>query len=90
MEALAHSGALMAMELSWTPKLTLGRGLILEAGLIGSSQSKNFDGSFSLDLQPGLQVGLGGGGALWAGMILGLTGDHAESLATRFALSLPF
>jgi CheY-like chemotaxis protein len=62
MEALAHSGALMAMELSWTPKLTLGRGLILEAGLIGSSQSKNFDGSFSLDLQPGLQVGLGGAG----------------------------
>ncbi len=89
LDGLAYGDALMAMEFSWTPRLTLGRGLSLECGLIGSSQTENFDGHFALDLQPGLQVGLGRSGALFAGIVLGLTGDHSESMAARLGLSFP-
>lgn len=83
MEALVSNDALLAFETGFYPTFSLGNGLSLEAGLIGSSQNQDFEPNFALDLQPALNVGFARASSLQAAVALGLAGDHKEEMRVK-------
>ncbi len=90
MDALVADDALMAFETGFYPTLSFGSGLSLELGLIGSSQSKDFEGNLAMDLQPGVMVGLGRGSNLEACVAIGLAGDHKEEMRVKVVVNKGF
>lgn len=82
LDALADR-TLAAFEAGWYPVLLPGGPLSLELGLIGSSQTRDFEGHLGIDLQPALIVGFGRHSRLMAAAALGLAGDHKEHLRAK-------
>jgi hypothetical protein len=75
--------ALAAFEAGWYPVLLPGGPLSLELGLIGSSQTRDFEGHLGIDLRPALIVGFGRHSRLMAAAALGLAGDRKEHLRAK-------
>lgn len=90
MEALVRDDALMAMEGAWYPTFSLFRPLSLECGLIASSQTRNFDDWFALDLKPALQVHIGRDRMVESAVYLGLAGPQREDLRVQVAIIYGF
>ncbi|MDB5049988.1 MAG: hypothetical protein JWO30_3059 [Fibrobacteres bacterium] len=90
MEALVDDDALLAFETAFYPTLALGRSLSLELGLIGSSQTKDFEGHLAMDLQPGLSVAFARASNLQVSVAVGLAGDRKEEMKTKVLLNHGF
>jgi hypothetical protein len=90
MEALVTDDALLAFETGFYPTFSVGNGLSLEAGLIGSSQTQDFEPNFALDLQPALNVGFARASSLQAAVALGLAGDHKEEMRVKMMVTHGF
>jgi hypothetical protein len=90
MEALVSNDALLAFETGFYPTFSLGNGLSLEAGLIASSQTGDFEPNFALDLQPAVNVGFARASSLQAAVALGLAGDHKEEMRVKLMLTHGF
>jgi hypothetical protein len=90
MEALVTDDALMAFETGFYPTLSFGSGLSLECGLIGSSQTKDFEPNFALDLQPAVNVGFARASTLQAAVALGLAGDRKEEMRVKLTVNHGF
>lgn len=90
MEALVRDDALMGMEAAWYPTLSIVRPLSLECGLIASSQTKNFNDWFALDIKPALQVHLGRESMVEAAVYLGLAGEQREDMRAQVAVIYTF
>ena len=86
MEALVTDDALMAFETGFYPALNVGSGLSLECGLIGSSQTKDFEPHFALDLQPAINVGFARASTLEAAVAIGLAGDRKEEMKVKLVV----
>jgi hypothetical protein len=82
LEALTDR-ALAAFEAGWYPVLMPGGPLAFELGLIGSSQTRDFEGHLGIDLQPALIVGFARHSRLMAAAALGLAGDRNEQLRAK-------
>ena len=83
LEPLVADHALAAFEAGWYPVLMPGRPLSFELGLIGSSQTRDFENHLAMDLQPALIVGFGRHSRLMAAVALGLAGDAKERLRAK-------
>ncbi len=90
MEALVENDALMAFETGWYPTLMPGGPLALELGLIGSSQTKDFEGNLAMDIQPAIIVNFRRNSSLEAAAALGLAGDHKEEMRAKVLLNHGF
>lgn len=90
MEALVEEDALMAFEAGWYPAVSLGRGLSLELGLIGSSQTEGFERNLAMDLQPGLAASFARASTLRASVALGLAGDRKEEMQAKVQVNHGF
>lgn len=90
LDALVTDDALLAFETGFYPTFSVGNGLSLEAGLIGSSQSNDFEPHFALDLQPALNVGFARASSLQAAVALGLAGDRKEEMRVKMMLTHGF
>jgi hypothetical protein len=86
MEALVDNDALMALEAGFYPTLVVTRGLSLEVGMIGSSQTTDFEPYLAIDLQPALRVGYSQDSMVETAVALGLAGDHKEELRVKVAI----
>jgi len=86
MEALVNDDALMAFEAAWYPGLMLFRPLSFELGLIGSSQTRNFENNLAMDIQPALLVQFARESMLQTAVAMGLAGDHKEHLRVSVTL----
>jgi hypothetical protein len=86
MEALVAEDALMAFEIGFYPALEVARPLSLELGLIGSSQTEEFEGNLAMDIEPALQVAFARDSFLRAGVALGLAGDRKEEMRAKIVL----
>jgi hypothetical protein len=75
--------ALAAFEAGWYPVLMPSGPLSFEMGLIGSSQTRDFEGHLGIDLQPALIVGFARHSRLLAAAALGLAGDRKEHLRAK-------
>jgi hypothetical protein len=82
LEALTDD-ALAAFEAGWYPVLMPGGPLSFELGLIGSSQTRDFEGHLGIDVQPALIVGFARRSRLMAAAALGLAGDKKEHLRAK-------
>lgn len=82
LDALARD-ALAAFEAGWYPVLLPGGPLSFELGLVGSSQTRDFEGNLAIDLQPALIVGFARRSRLMAAAALGLAGDRKEELRAK-------
>lgn len=83
LEPLVAEHALAAFEAGWYPVLMPNRALSFELGMIGSSQTRNFENHLAMDLQPALIVGFGRHSRLMAAAALGLAGDAKEKLRAK-------
>jgi hypothetical protein len=83
LDALVYDRALAAFEVGWYPVLMPNRSLSFELGLIGSSQTRDFEGHLAMDIQPALIVAFGRHSRLLAGAALGLAGDAKERLRAK-------
>jgi len=83
LDALVYNHALAAFEAGWYPILMPGRPLSFEFGLIGSSQTRDFENHLAMDAQPALIVSFGRHSRLMAGAALGLAGDAKEELRAK-------
>lgn len=83
LNALVADHALAAFEAGWYPVLMPGRPLSIELGLIGSSQTRDFESHLAMDLQPALIVAFGRHSRLIAGAAVGLAGDAKEELRAK-------
>jgi hypothetical protein len=83
LDALAEDRALAAFEAGWYPVLAPRGPLSFELGLIGSSQTRDFEGHLAMDLQPALLVGFGRHSRLMAAAAVGLAGDRKERLRAK-------
>jgi hypothetical protein len=90
MEALTENDAMMAFETGFYPTFSFGNALSLEAGLIGASQSKDFEGNLAMDLQPALNVGFAKSSTLQAAVALGLAGDRKEEMKVKLTVNHGF
>lgn len=90
MEALVEDDAVAAFEAGWYPIFMAGRPLSLELGLIGSSQTRNFEGNLAMDIQPALIVNFARGSSLKAAVAFGLAGDHKEEMRVKIQLDHGF
>ena len=90
MEALVDEDALMSFEGGWYPTLLPGGPLVLELGLIGSSQTKDFEGNLAMDIQPAIIVNFRRNSWLEAAAALGLAGDHKEEMRAKVLLTHGF
>lgn len=90
LEALVSDDALLAFETGFYPAFSVGNGLSLEAGLIGSSQNEDFEPNFALDLQPAVNVGFARSSSLQAAVALGLAGDHKEEMRVKLSITHGF
>lgn len=90
MEALVSDDALLAFETGFYPTFSLGNGLSLESGLIGSSQTRDFESHFALDLQPAVNVGFARSSSLQAAVALGLAGDRKEEMRVKLMVAHGF
>jgi hypothetical protein len=90
MEALVEDDAVAAFEAGWYPSLMAGRPLSLELGLIGSSQTRDFEGNLAMDIQPALIVNFHRGSSLKAAVAFGLAGDRKEQMRVKVQLDHGF
>jgi len=90
LEALTDDHALAAFEAGWYPILMPGRPLSFELGLIGSSQTRDFEGHLAMDIQPALIVAFGRHSRLMAGAALGLAGEYKERLRAKVQIDHGF
>lgn len=90
MDALVRNDALAAFEAGWYPALRPGGPLAFELGLIGSSQTRDFEGNLAMDLQPALDVAYRRRGNLKVAVALGLAGDRKEELRVKAQLDQGF
>jgi hypothetical protein len=86
MEALVQNDAFMAFEGGFYPALVLARPLSLQMGLIGSSQTKDFEGHLAIDFQPALQVRFARESMVETAIAFGLAGDHKEEMRVKVAV----
>jgi hypothetical protein len=86
MEALVDDDALLAFETAFYPTLVLARSLSLELGIIGSSQTKDFERHLAMDLQPALKVAFARSSFVETAVALGLAGDRKEDLRVKVAV----
>jgi hypothetical protein len=90
MEALVENDALMAFETGFYPGIILMRPLSFELGLIGSSQTRDFEPNLAMDLEPALIVRLGHDSMLETGIGIGLAGDRKEEMRVKVTLNYGF
>lgn len=86
MEALVENDALMAFEVGFYPTLEVAHPLSLVLGLIGSSQTEEFEGNLAMDIEPALVVAFARESSLKAGVALGLAGDRKEEMRSKIVL----
>jgi|GEM_PF-1996847 len=86
LEALVENDALMAFEGGFYPTLALARPLSLQLGLIGSSQTEDFEGHLAIDLQPALQVRFGRESMVETAIAFGLAGDRQEEMRVKVSI----
>lgn len=87
MEALVERDALMSMEVGYYPTLSVARGLDLEFGILGSSQTKDFEDYLAMDLQPALRVKFGRQSELVTALTLGLAGNRKEEMRAQVVIN---
>ncbi len=90
MEALVNDDALLAFETGFYPTLSLGNAISLEAGLIGSSQTKDFERNLAMDFQPAVNVGFARASTLQALVAIGLAGNRKEEMRVKLVLNHGF
>lgn len=83
MEALVRNDALAAFEAGWYPILMPRGPVAFEFGLIGSSQTRDFEGNLAMDAQPCLVVNFRRNSGLKVAVALGLAGDHKEHMRLK-------
>ena len=83
MEALADRDAVAAFEAGWYPMLMPQGPLGFEFGMIGSSQTRDFEGHLAMDLQPALVANFRRNSSLRTAVALGLAGDDKEKMRIK-------
>jgi hypothetical protein len=83
LDALVENKALFALEGSYGLALAITRGVGLQVALITSSQTKQFNDHFALDLEPGLRVGTGRQSAVETVFTVGLAGERREDFRVK-------
>jgi hypothetical protein len=87
MEALTDEDALASIELAYHPTLVLARTLRLECGLIGSSQTQNFEKNLAIDIQPAMNVNFGRDSELVTAVAFGLAGNRQEEMRVKVVIN---
>ncbi len=77
LDALADD-ALAAFEIAYYPTIKIFSPIYLEMGIIGSSQTNQFEEHLAIDLQPGVRVPIGRSNLLHTSCSYGLAGDRKE------------
>jgi hypothetical protein len=83
LDALVSPDALCAFEAGYALRILLAHGVSLGAGLVGSSQTSDFNDHFALDLEPEVRVGTGRNSAVATILTFGLAGERRESMRVK-------